>query len=220
VDARTGLLTTVAGNGTLGSDGDGGPALAAALVPYGVAVDAAGNLYVTDLLGSSIRKVTAVTGLITTMAGHGQGGYSGDGGPATDAQIGLNAIGVAVDAAGDLYIADTDNQRIRRVAAATGVITTVVGNGKEGFSGDGGPPADAELSRPQGVATDAAGNLYILERTNVREVRTTPPTLVRSGGKPRGPDRTPTVVVAVMLAAAGIVGGLAHRHLRRRTDRH
>ncbi len=180
--AATGIITTVAGNGTSGYSGDGGPATSAELIgPQGIAVDASGNLYIADsfftvlpaqplpAFNSAIRKVTAATGIITTVAGNGSPGYSGDGGPATSAQ--LSPAGVAVDAAGNLYIADRYNC-IRRVVAATGIITTIAGNGTLGFSGDGGPATSAQLGSPESVVVDAAGNLFIADNNNnrVREV--------------------------------------------------
>jgi trimeric autotransporter adhesin len=161
VSAATGVITTVAGNGTLGYSGDGGPATKAEFTgSLNIAVDSASNLYIVDLDYCVIRKVSAATGLITTVVGNGTQGYSGDGGPATKAELG-GAYGAAVDSAGNLYIADTDNQRIRKVSAATGVITTVAGNGTQGYSGDGGPATKAELNFPVGVAEDSAGDLYI-----------------------------------------------------------
>jgi uncharacterized protein (TIGR03437 family) len=167
-----GIITTVAGNGSLAnlfSVGDNGPATSAQLnSPYGVAVDAAGNLYIADSGYSRIRKVSY--GIITTVAGNGTMGFSGDNGPATSAQLGMPA-GVAVDAAGNLYIADSFNNRIRKVS--NGVITTVAGMGPSGdsaggFSGDNGPATSAQLRNPQGVAVDAAGNLYIADSENNR----------------------------------------------------
>ena len=161
-----GIITTVAGDGPQGDSGDGGQATSAQLSnPSGVAVDAAGNLYIADSGNHRIRKVAA-NGIITTVAGNGSYGYSGDGGRATSAQLAA-PWGVAVDAAGNLYIADTNNGVIRKVAAS-GIITTVAGNGSHGYSGDGGPATSAQLNSPSGVAVDAAGNLYIADYGNYR----------------------------------------------------
>jgi sugar lactone lactonase YvrE len=163
VTAATGLITTAAGNGTCGFGGDGGAATAANLrYPDGIAVDGAGNLYIADTVNVRIRKVTAATGIITTIAGTGTQGYSGEAGPATAAQLGL-PTGVAVDGAGNLYIADTSNSRIRKVTRATGLITTVAGSGSYGFGGDGGAALAAQLNGPYGVAVDATGSLYIAD---------------------------------------------------------
>jgi len=168
--SASGIITTVAGNGTQGFSGDGGPATAASLYyPSGVAVDASGNLFIADSGNSRIRKVSA-SGIITTVAGSGpsgfSSGFSGDGGPATSASLG-EPYHVAVDSAGNLFIADTGNSRIRKVSAS-GIITTVAGSGTDGFSGDGGPAASASLSEPCGVAVDASGNLFIADTYNNR----------------------------------------------------
>ncbi len=158
-----GVITTVAGNGSAGHSGDGGPALSAGLsYPYDVALDAAGNLYVAEPRDATIRMVASKTGIITTVAGTRTQGYSGDGGPATAAELNY-PYRVTLDAAGNLYIADSGNSVVRRVAAATGIITTAAGNGTWGHSGDGGPAIDAQLGTPWDVATDAAGNLYIAD---------------------------------------------------------
>jgi sugar lactone lactonase YvrE len=168
-----GIITTYAGNGTGGYSGDGGAATAAELYkPWGVAVDAAGNLYIADELNSRIRKVT-VAGIITTIAGTGTAGYSGDGGQATAAQL-HQSNGVAVDAFGNLYLADEGNQCIRKVNTA-GIISTIAGGiGTGGYSGDGGAATAAELHQPSGVAVDAAGNMYIADELNsrIRKVNT------------------------------------------------
>ena len=126
VDASTGIIGTVAGNGTAGSTATGGPATNASVFPVGVAVDTQGNAFIAD--GYVIHRVDAVTGIITTVAGDGNSGFSGDGGPATSASFNL-AQAVAVDAHDNLFIADLNNQRVRRVDGTTGIITTVAGNG-------------------------------------------------------------------------------------------
>jgi len=164
VTASTGIITTVAGNGTEGYSGDGGPATSAEISPSGgVAVDVVGNIYFADT--QRIRKVTVSTGYISTVAGSGIQGYSGDGGSATSAEMNW-PWGVAVDAAGNIYIGDIDNYRFRKVTASTGIISTVVGNGTFGYSGDGGQAASAIISSPTGVAVDAAGNTYFGDMFN------------------------------------------------------
>ena len=162
----TGMITTVAGTGQSGFGGDGGPAVQAQFArPTGVAVDSSGNLYIADRNNHRIRKVDS-TGMITTVAGTGQSGFSGDGGPAVQAQLRFPA-GVEVDSSGNLYIADRNNHRIRKVDSA-GMITTVAGTGEYGFGGDGGPAIQAQLRVPAGVAVDSAGNLYIADSSNYR----------------------------------------------------
>jgi len=166
------VITTVAGNGTNGYSGDGGPATNAELnYPAGVAVDAAGNLFIGDQLNMRIRRV-GTNGIITTVAGNGAAGYSGDSGPAASAELGYPS-GVAVDAAGNLFIADSANIVIREVGT-NGIITTVAGEGIQGYSGDGGPATSAELYYPNGVAVDASGNLFIADQDGnvIREVGT------------------------------------------------
>jgi len=161
-----GIITTVAGNGQAGSSGDGGPATQARIKwPHGVAVDGAGNVYLTDSPNHRVRRVDKATGKIATIAGTGQAGFSGDGGPATKARINTPK-GVMVDADGNVYIADSLNNRVRRIDKATGNIATVAGNGKAAYSGDGGPATAASLRVPRGMAKDAAGNLYIADDDN------------------------------------------------------
>jgi PKD repeat protein len=159
-----GIISTVAGNGTAGYSGDGGQATSAQInSPYGIAVDAQGNLYIADYGNNRVRKVSG--GIISTIAGTGVAGYSGDGGQATSAQL-KGPLGVTVDAQGNLYIADYLNYRVRKVSG--GVISTIAGIGTAGFSGDGGQATSAQLNAPADVAVDAAGNLYIADWSNNR----------------------------------------------------
>lgn len=163
-----GMIATIAGNGVFGSTGDGGPALKASFQgPQEIALDAGGNVYVADQNNSTIRKITT-GGIITTVAGSAiSAGYSGDNGPATKALL-AGPIGVAVDRAGNLYIADSGNNVIREVSAATGNISTIAGTGKPGFGGDGGGALSAMFNNPKGVAVDSSGNLLIVDGDNNR----------------------------------------------------
>lgn len=172
VVAATGDIQTFAGNGQLSYAGDGGPAMNAQLGgPSGVALDSFGNLYIADQLNNAIREVVVSSGEIKAVAGNGKQGYSGDGGPATTAQL-AQPYSAFVDAAGDLFIADTGNHAIREVQAATGTISTVAGTGAPGYSGDGGAAASAQLNGPTSVFVDRAGNIFIADSDNnvVREI--------------------------------------------------
>jgi uncharacterized protein (TIGR03437 family) len=167
-----GIISTYAGNGVYGFSGDGGPAVNASISDIlSVALDAAGNLYVADSSNRRIRKVTP-GGIISTMAGTGVQGYSGDGGPAVSALLG-RPVAVAVDSGGNLLYVDSVNQCVRRINAA-GIISTVAGNGVQAFSGDGGLAISASLAFPLGIAFDSAGNFYVADVNNNRIRMVTP----------------------------------------------
>jgi len=168
INVGTGIIKTVAGSGPIGQgyDGDGGLAIAAKLwTPYGVAVDKDENLFIVDAGNHVIRRVDHQTGIITTVAGSGQGGYAGDNAAATAAKL-RSPKSVALDASGNLYIADCGNHVIRKVNASNGVITTVAGNGVSGLAGDGAAATAGQLNAPHGLTVDSAGNLYIADEGN------------------------------------------------------
>ena len=208
IDAATGVITRFAGNGVAGSTGPGGHATNVRLnAPQGVAVNASGDVFIADTNNDRVDEVLP-DGHIVDFAGNGRAGYAGDGDRATRAEL-TEPVGLAVDSAGNLYIADAGNNVVRRVDAKTGIITTVAGDyaadqangGLGGFSGDGGQATSAQLYSPQGVAVDGAGDLFIADTFNnaIREVTpdgtistvvnaagangTTPP----SGGETPGP---------------------------------
>ena len=183
IDRSTGLLNTIAGNGNY-YVADGDPSINGIITPYNMAADPAGNLFVMDK--NRIRKIDAGTGIIHTVAGTGALGFSGDGGPATNAQISnLNYFMVndysspiylilggciAVDASGNIYFTDAGNQRVRKVDALTGNISTIAGCGTSGFSGDGGPATLSQLYYPTGIAVDSVGNIYIADNGRIRKI--------------------------------------------------
>jgi len=158
----SGTITTVAGSGRQGYSGDGGPAINALLnYPQGVALDSAGNLYIADTFNNAVRMVR--NGIITTVGGNGGVGDSGDGGPATSAQI-TNPIGIAVDLAGNIYV--SDSSAVVRKFSLNGSIATIAGNGSTGYTGDGGPALNAQMNLPAGLALDALSRLYIADAAN------------------------------------------------------
>jgi DNA-binding beta-propeller fold protein YncE len=158
------IITTAVGTGEKGYAGDGGPATRAQLNgPFDVGFDTSGNLYFSDTFNHCIRRVDAATSVITTLAGCGEPGYSGDGGPATGARFN-EPYGIAIDRSGNVYVADRHNHCVRRIEAASGIVTTFAGNGCAGFGGDDGPAARAAMSEPNGLALDPAqSRLFIAD---------------------------------------------------------
>jgi hypothetical protein len=170
-----GNVYTLAGNGYVAYSGDGGPAVGATMnAPYGMAIDGLGNLYIADTFNQVIREVSVSDGKIRTIVGTGIFGYSGDGGPATQAKLNF-PYRVTLDHSGNLFIADASNCVVRRVAAGTGIITTVAGNGICAFNGDNLPATSAALNDPYGLIVDDTGNLYIADSANFR-IREVPAT--------------------------------------------
>lgn len=173
IDGETGIITTIAGTGVEGNgdsedDGDGGPAVNARLArPRELARDAAGSLHFVELNSNRLRKIEAHTGIIRTVTGGGAEGFSGDGGPAIEAEI-ARPHGIAIDGGGNIFIADFNNHRIRRIDAATGKIDTIAGDGTAAFSGDDGPAVDAQVSFPANGDFDPAGNYLFCDAGNRR----------------------------------------------------
>jgi uncharacterized repeat protein (TIGR01451 family) len=191
--SSTGIITTVAGNGSIGYSGNGGPATKAQLnYPNSVAVDSSGNLYITDAGNNVVREVSG--GTITTIAGTGSAGFSGDNGPSINAQFHY-PTSMALDAAGNIFVTDSQNQRVRRIGAgAASTVTTVAGTGIAGYSGDSGPANAAQLNSPAGLALDASGSLYIADTSNfaIRKIAAAGIITTAAGGKfGSGGDRGP-----------------------------
>jgi sugar lactone lactonase YvrE len=201
IDALSGIITTVAGNGAATFSGDGGLATAAGIGSnaFEAAVDSAGNIFFVSQTTNRIRRVSAATGIITTVAGTGAAGFSGDNGAATAAQV-SGPIGVATDSAGNVYVADLNNSRIRKITVATGIITTLAGTGVAGFSGDGAAAVSAQLSQPYGVGVDSVGNIYVAELGNSRIRKISAP----AAALPPPPPTAPTNLVCTSTGAADI----------------
>lgn len=165
VDATTGIISTIAGSDTSGYSGDGGSATGATFNnPEGIAVDNNGDIYIADTFNNVIRKIDGSNNIITTIAGTGTQGYTGDGGLATAAQL-FHPVGITFDQ-DNIYFADRFNSVVRKINRASGVISTVIGNGSAGYSGDGGAPSSAQLNGPTTLAFDSNGNLYVSDRLN------------------------------------------------------
>jgi uncharacterized repeat protein (TIGR01451 family) len=164
INSATGIITTIAGNGTCGYSGDGGPSTAARVcTPYGIICDATGSIYFAEAGNAVIRKINTA-GIISTVAGTGVWGFSGDGGPATSAQLN-SPYGVTLDNLGNMYIADANNYRIRKVNTS-GIISTIAGTGVSGYSGDGGPAIGATMNMPYSMAVDRFGNVVFTDIWN------------------------------------------------------
>ena len=204
----SGVITTIAGTGVAGFSGDGGPAASAQLnLPYGLAADLAGYVYVADLGNDRVRRI-GPDGVIATVAGTGIRGSSGDGGAATDAQL-LTPRNVAVDAAGDFYFSEFDGHRVRKVTP-DGKISTVAGTGVAGLRGDGGPAVNAQLNFPAGLAVDRLGALYIADSQNqrVRKILAAGVISTVVGGSPSTALETP-VALAVDVAGTLYVADMS-----------
>jgi streptogramin lyase len=168
VDFGTGIISTIAGVAGNGEGYDGGLAINSPLnYPYGVALDSSNNVYIADRQNHRIRKINSKTGIITTVAGDGINGYGGDNNIATDANLSSPTC-VNIDTKGNIYIADQNNHRIRKVNTNTGIITTIAGNGNATYGGDGANSVDANLNYPTGVSSDIYGNIYIADKNNNR----------------------------------------------------
>jgi sugar lactone lactonase YvrE len=202
ITAATGFISTIAGSDTATFSGDGGLATAARIdIPLGLALDGSGNIYLSEPFENRIRKITAATGFISTIAGNGTYGFSGDGAAATAAEL-HEPDDVAVDGSGNVYIGDHSNQRIRKITASTGVISTIAGTGVGGFSGDGEAAKAAQLNFPEGVAVDALGNVYIADSYNerIRKITATTKVISTIAGTTRGFDGDGDLATAAQLS--------------------
>jgi hypothetical protein len=203
MEFEIGKIQTVVGTGEEGYSGDGGPALEATIgEAYGCSFDIDGNLYICDGRTHTIRRIDKFTQVITTVAGTGEAGYSGDGGPATEATMD-NIYSLTVDANGDIYIVDRFNAAVRKIDAATGIITTVAGTGEPGYSGDGGPGSQAQMREPNDCWLDGKGGLLIADIQDQRVRRLdlstgTIDTFAGDGEKRRAGDGGPATAASLM----------------------
>jgi sugar lactone lactonase YvrE len=165
INVSSGIISTIAGSSP-GFSGDGGPAINAQMLPRGIAIAPNGDIYIAEMANNRIRKITVSTGVITTIAGTGIAGFSGDGGAAISANL-SSPTNLIVNNSGEIYFSDSGNARIRKISA-TGIISTIAGTGTSGFFGDGGAATSARLDNPKGLAYDEAGNLYIADYNNHR----------------------------------------------------
>jgi len=162
VSVKNGVITTVAGGGT--STLDGIPAINAAISPKNICIDAAGNLYVVSTATNQIKRIDAVTNIITTVAGTGSAGFSGDGGPAISATFN-GILGICISSAGNIFLSDSGNSRIREIAAGTGIVTTIAGTGVASYTGDGGPAIAATLHSPTALTVNPAGDVFVMDQS-------------------------------------------------------
>ena len=189
VDASTGIISTVAGDGTVGYGGDGGPATRAQMrEPNDCALDGRGGLLIADIQDQRIRRLDIETGIITTFAGTGEKAHSGDGGPASEAGI-FGARAVCVDGRGSTYICEREGNSIRKVDS-NGIITLVAGGDERGYTGDGGPAIDATFNGPKSIRCDADGNVLVVDTENhaIRKIDVSDGTISTVAGGRRGPE--------------------------------
>jgi hypothetical protein len=213
-----GKIQTVVGTGEAGYSGNGGPARQATLrEPFMCDFDTAGNLYAAEARNHCVRRIDRDTGVITTVAGTGTAGYSGDGGPATEAMLN-EPYSLRIDRNGDIYIVDRLNAAVRKVEAATGVITTVAGTGEPGYSGDGGPGNQAQLREPNDCFLDGKGGLLIadIQDQRVRRLDLNTgiiTTFAGNGEKVRAGDRRPAVEAGILGARAVCMDGQGNTYI-------
>ncbi len=218
---QAGIITTVAGTGERGFMGDGGPAAAALMSePFMCAFDTAGNLYVAEAINHCIRRVDSATGVITTIAGTGAEGYSGDGGPATEATFN-QPYSLQVDTNGDVYVVDRLNFVIRKIDAATGIISTVAGTGEVAYGGDGRPATEAKFREPNDCFLDGRGGLLVadVQDQRIRRVDLTSgiiTTFAGNGAKERIGDGLPATEASILGARAVCMDGAGNTYIAER----
>ena len=218
---ESGIITTVAGTGERGHAGDGGPASAALMSePFMCAFDTAGNMYVAEAMNHCIRRIDRDTGVITAIAGTGVEGYSGDGGPATEATFN-QPYSLQVDSNGDVYVVDRLNYVIRRIEAATGVITTVAGTGEQAYGGDDRPAVEAKFREPNDCFLDGRGGLLIADVQDQRIRRLDLAsgiitTFAGNGAKERVGDGLPATEASILGARAICMDGAGNTYIAER----
>ena len=218
---QPGIITTVAGTGERGYAGDGGPASAALLSePFMCAFDSMGNLYVAEAMNHCIRRVYRDTGVIVTIAGTGAEGYSGDGGPATQATFN-QPYSLQVDTNGDVYVVDRLNYVIRRIEAVTGIVTTVAGTGEPGYGGDGGRARRAQFREPNDCFLDGRGGLLIadVQDQRIRRLNLSSgviATFAGNGAKERRGDGRSALEASILGARAVCMDGAGNTYIAER----